>query len=48
MLNNQGVRIIIYPQEAAGCDGRIKKNGKYGAFYVCSNYTKGCRYTRDI
>ena len=31
------------------CGGKvIRKNGRYGAFYGCSNYTKGCRYTRDI
>lgn len=32
------------------CGGKlIKKNGKYGEFYGCSNYASaGCRYTRNI
>ena len=32
------------------CGGRlIKRTGKYGDFFGCSNYsTKGCKYTRKI
>ena len=30
------------------CGGRlIKKNGKFGEFFGCSNYKDGCKYTRN-
>ncbi|WP_366509026.1 topoisomerase DNA-binding C4 zinc finger domain-containing protein [Ruminococcus sp.] len=37
---------FICPQ----CGGRLRKrNGKYGEFYGCENYSvSGCRYTRNI
>ncbi len=43
-------KIIREPFTCPDCGGRlIKKNGRYGEFYGCSNFrSKGCRYTASI
>jgi ssDNA-binding Zn-finger/Zn-ribbon topoisomerase 1 len=36
------------PCPQPGCDGRlIQRNGRYGAFFGCTNYPQ-CRYTEDV
>lgn len=36
------------PEKCPRCGGElVKRNGRYGSFYGCSNYP-GCRYTRNV
>ena len=53
-VNAEGQRVVDalddgMPCDIAGCGGTLRKrNGVKGPFYGCSNYSKGCRNTKNV